>query len=50
MITIISPAKNMKVDKESTKSLTLPCYIEEAKDIWRTERNDAVRSSGTYEN
>lgn len=35
MITIISPAKNMKVDKEGTKSLTLPCYIEEAKDIWR---------------
>lgn len=35
MITIISPAKNMKVDKGGTKPLTLPFYIEEAKDIWR---------------
>ena len=35
MITIISPAKNMKVDREGTKPLTLPHYIEEAKDIWK---------------
>ncbi len=38
MITIISPAKNMKVDREGTKPLTLPCYIEEAKDIWEELR------------
>lgn len=35
MITIISPAKNMKVDREGTKPVTLPFYTEEAKDIWK---------------
>lgn len=35
MIMIISPAKNMKVDRNGTKPLTLPYYIEESKDIWR---------------
>ncbi|MBE5955974.1 MAG: YaaA family protein [Lachnospiraceae bacterium] len=35
MITIISPAKNMKVDKEGTKPVSLPYYLEEAKDIWK---------------
>ena len=33
MITIISPAKNMKVDRKGTKPFTLPYFIEEAKDI-----------------
>lgn len=34
MITIISPAKNMKVDKLGTKPLTLPCFVDEAQEIW----------------
>lgn len=34
MITIISPAKNMKVDKTGTKPQTMPYYIEETKEIW----------------
>lgn len=34
MITIISPAKNMKVDKEGTRPITLPYFMDEAKDIW----------------
>ena len=34
MITIISPAKNMKVDREGTAPCTLPFFLEEAKDIW----------------
>lgn len=34
MITIIAPAKNMKVDRAGTKPLTLPYYIEETKEIW----------------
>lgn len=34
MITIISPAKNMKVDREGTAPCTLPSFLEEAKDIW----------------
>lgn len=34
MITIISPAKNMKVDRTGTKPLTLPYYIDETKEIW----------------
>lgn len=34
MITIISPAKNMKVDREGTRPVTMPYYMEEAKDIW----------------
>ncbi len=38
MITIISPAKNMKVDKEGTKPYTLPCFTEEAMDIWKELR------------
>ena len=33
MITIISPAKNMKVDRNGTRPVSLPYYIEEAKDI-----------------
>ena len=38
MITIISPAKNMKVDKERTKPVTLPYFMDEAKDIWEELR------------
>ena len=34
MITIISPAKNMKVDRLGTKPLTLPCFVDEAQEIW----------------
>lgn len=33
MITIISPAKNMKVDRQGTKPETLPYFLEEAKEI-----------------
>lgn len=35
MITIISPAKNMKVDRLGTKPETLPYFVEEAKEIWQ---------------
>lgn len=34
MITIISPAKNMKVDKAGTKPYSMPYFLEEAKEIW----------------
>lgn len=34
MITIISPAKNMKVDKMGTKPETLPYFVDNAKEIW----------------
>ena len=34
MITIISPAKNMKVDRLGTKPETLPYFVDESKEIW----------------
>lgn len=38
MITIISPAKNMKVDKMGTEPQTLPHFVDEAKEIWEELR------------
>jgi len=39
MITIISPAKNMKVDREGTRPVTLPFFMEEAKEIHQELKN-----------
>lgn len=39
MIAILSPAKNMKIEKEGTKPKTLPVCLKEAKMVWQELRN-----------